>query len=58
MSVVCPQRVLSEAVRLLENYPPSDAIIAEEIDNNILELKALINALNRDGITQIEEANP
>lgn len=59
MSSVCPQRILKEAVRLLEEAglgPHSDPEDFEEsVDNSIMELKMLSDRLYKAGITKIDE---
>jgi len=47
MSTVCPQRILREAIRLLEELQPfaKDDTQCEEIDNNLNELEDLARAL-------------
>lgn len=61
MAAVCPQRIIKEAIRLLEECsagPTSDpADFEEAVANNIHELQGLEKALYRDGITKIEEAH-
>jgi hypothetical protein len=51
-----PQRIIAEAVRLLEltaGLLPDEE--EEEVINNITELKGLSDALWRDGIHRIQE---
>ena len=44
----CPQRIINEAIRLLEEWGPSDDPDTEEaLINNLTELKALAKALPR-----------
>jgi hypothetical protein len=58
MSKICPQRIIKEAIRLLEQfyeeYSHNDEL-SEQIDNNVTELENLEKALYRDGIINIEE---
>jgi len=57
---VCPQRIIAEAIRLLDECglgPTSDPVEFEEaISNNRHELESLSRALYRDGIINIVEA--
>lgn len=59
MSSICPQRILREAIRLLEECgagPHSDpGDFEESIDNSIMEMRMLINRLDKAGITKINE---
>lgn len=59
MARVCPQRIIKEAIRLLELA--HDGGMNEDleiVENNILELEGLEKALYRDGIINIDEFNP
>lgn len=42
---ICPQRVLRQAIELLELHTASDAIDAELLENTIVELGDIANAL-------------
>ena len=53
-STVCPQRIIKEAIRLLNTLEPQNAEDEEATDNCILELGYLERALYRDGITSIK----
>jgi hypothetical protein len=59
MASVSPQRIIKEAIRLLQECecgPLSDPLDFEEsIANNISELEGLQKALHRDGIINIRE---
>jgi hypothetical protein len=44
-NVVCPQRILREAIDLLNSIAPKSEDEAERIDNNIQELEFLIKVL-------------
>lgn len=52
---VCPQRIIKEAIRLLEDSPEGDLDHEEAVGNCIVELASLEKALYRDGIINIEE---
>lgn len=55
MSAVSPQRILEEAIDLLETLAPgkNDEVLDERIDNNLLELRDLIKKLYMAGIYNI-----
>lgn len=55
MSKVSPQRIIAEAVRLLELHDELPEAEMEALVNNIHELTDLSMALYRDGIINIEE---
>lgn len=58
MAKVCPQRIIKEAIKIMEKHISYDGLTQDEadrIDNNLLELNALEKALYRDGIINIEE---
>jgi len=53
---VCPQRIIAEAIRLIELIPITEGRDEESITNNLQELESLSRALYRDGIINIVEA--
>jgi len=59
MTGVCPQRIIAEAIRLLDECgcgPTSDPVEFEEaVCNTRHELEGLALALYRDGIHKIKE---
>jgi len=56
VSKVCPQRIIAEAIRLLEQYPSHTSMdVNVEVDECIEELEGLSKALYRDGIINIVE---
>jgi hypothetical protein len=56
MAMVCPQRIIAEAIRLLELLLVDDTEL-ENRDNTVQELESLSKALWRDGVHRIEEVN-
>ena len=55
-SKICPQRVLREALRIIENHVTNEGLTdneAEAIDNNILELEEVIRRLDSAGIINL-----
>jgi hypothetical protein len=56
MSKVCPQRIIAEAVELLNATAGLlDEDLEERVINSVQELQGLSRALYRDGIHNIEE---
>lgn len=56
MMTVCPQRILKEAVVIIETMIKFDELddnVAERIDNNLKELQDLSDLLYKKGITNV-----
>jgi hypothetical protein len=53
MAKICPQRIIAEAVRLLNEFEPQDEGESEAMDNNLAELEELSKRLYQAGITAI-----
>lgn len=49
-NAICPQRVIKEAIRIL-----SDLDHRDDIDDNISDLEALLERIDRSGITLIRQ---
>jgi hypothetical protein len=56
MTTVCPQRIIKEAIRLLEQAPFTNDTDTEAKENNLIELESLQRALYKEGIHKIKAA--
>jgi hypothetical protein len=53
-TAICPQRILEEAINIINtNFCHMDKDQMENADNNMVELRELIERLNKAGITMI-----
>ncbi len=53
MNAICPARVISEAVRILNTLHPDDEGESEQIGQSIQDLQELRARLDRTGMTYI-----